>query len=452
MKKYDTIVVGAGTAGTLAAKTIAEAGLSTLLVDLKTRDHIGNKICGDVIGEYHFKELGIRPPNNGAIENKVKGLKVYSPDEETVFTFASQEFMGFMLNRHLFGQWLLQNALDSGAELLDSTMFMEPIIDKGVVHGIKAKDESGNRITVKSKVVVDASGYFGVVRNKLPLEMGFEGKLANEDVELCYREVRQLEQELDDTNYCKILLNQENTPGGYTWIFPKKDGQVNAGLGFYMHGEYPNPKDIFYKHVVSKPLFKGSSIIKMGGGFIPTRRPIDRLVGNGVVLIGDAASLVNPVNGGGIGPSMASGYLAGQTIIDALEKGEATEENLWSYGSNLMLSYGKKCAGLDVFRRFLVSTDDTDLNYGMRYRLVTEEDLYRAGRGEEFDFKITEIVRRVFRGIKRFHFLKKLSLAVRLMKQVRSHYEDYPTSPELFEVWQVKTLSLFDQVRSSLQN
>ena len=452
MEKYDAIVVGAGTAGTLAAKTIAEAGLSTLLMDSKTRDHIGNKVCGDVIGEHHFKELGISNPNNGAFENKVKGLKVYSPDEETVFTFSSQDFLGFMLNRHLFGQWLLQNAVDAGAELLDSTMFMEPIIEKGVVQGIKAKDGSGSRITVRSKVVVDASGYFGVVRNKLPLEMGFEGKLAFEDVELCYREVRQLEQELDDPDHCNILLNQENTPGGYTWIFPKKDGQVNAGLGFYMHGEYPNPKTIFDKHVVSKPLFKGSSIIKMGGGFIPTRRPIDRLVGNGVVIIGDAASLVNPINGGGIAPSMKSGYFAGQTIIDALEKGEATEENLWSYGCNLMRSYGKKQASLDVFRRFLLSTDDTDLNYGMRYRLLTVEDLYQAGIGEKFDSNITENVRRLFRGIKRLHILKKLSLTGRLMKQVRSHYEDYPASPDLFETWRVKTLGLIDQVRSSLQN
>jgi len=88
----------------------------------------------------------------------------------------------------------------------------------------------------------------------------------------------------------------------------------------------------------------------------------------------------------------------------------------------------------------------------MRHRLVTEEDLYQAGRSEKFDSNITENVRRVFRGIKRLHILKKLSLTGRLMKQVRSHYDDYPTSPELFGAWRVKTLSLFDQVRSSLQN
>ncbi|MBC8462727.1 hypothetical protein H8D76_00025, partial [Candidatus Bathyarchaeota archaeon] len=103
-------------------------------------------------------------------------------------------------------------------------------------------------------------------------------------------------------------------------------------------------------------------------------------------------------------------------------------------------------------RSFLLPTDDTALNYGMRYRLLTVEALYQAGIGEKFDSNIPETVRRFFRGIKRLHILKKLSLTGRLMKQVRSHYEDYPASPDLFETWRVKTLGLIDQVRSSLQN
>ncbi len=452
MKKYDVIIVGAGTAGSLAAKTVAKAGLTTLILDSKPRDQIGNKVCGDVIGDHHFKELGITDPHNGAFKNQVKGIKVYSPDEETVFTVANQDFMGFMLNRQRFGQWLLDEAIETGAELCDSTMFMEPVIDNGAVRGVVAKDSSGKRVTLESKVVVDASGFFGVVRNKLPVSMGIEGKLANEDVELCYREVRQLEQPIEDTDYCHIILNQKNTPGGYTWVFPLEDAQVNLGLGIYMEGNYPSPKEVFYKHLIPKPMFKGSTIIKMGGGFDPTRRPIDKLVGNGVVLTGDAASLVNPVHGGGIGPSMKSGYFAGKAIIEALGKGEATEENLWSYPSDFMKDYGKKQASLDVFRRFLIATDDTDLNYGMKYQLLTQEDIYNAGMGEEFDSNITDTAMRVFRGISKLHFLKKLSLTVKLMKDMRAHYSLYPESPADFDPWRVKTVELIDEARSSLQH
>ena len=451
MDKYDVIIVGAGTAGSLTAKTVAKAGLKTLIIESKPKDQVGNKVCGDVVGDHHFQELGIKDPKNGSFRNQVRGIKVYSPDEETVFTVANQDFMGFMLNRQRFGQWLLDNAIEAGSELLDSTMFIEPVINNGAVRGVVAKDSTGKRVTLESKVVVDASGYFGVVRNKLPVSMGFEGKLANEDVELCYREVRQLEQPIEDEDYCHIILNQKNTPGGYTWVFPLDGAQVNLGLGIYMHGNYPSPKKIFYKHLVSKPMFKDSKILKMGGGFDPTRRPIDRLVGNGVVLTGDAASLVNPVHGGGIGPSMKSGFFAGKAIIKALEKGDATEENLWSYPSEFMKDYGKKQASLDVFRRFLIATDDQDLNYGMKYQLLTQEDIYMAGMGEEFDSNITDTARRVFLGISKLHFLKKLSLTVKLMKEVRVHYDTYPETPADFDAWRVKTVSLIDEARSTLQ-
>ena len=297
LQKYDAIIVGAGSAGTLAAKTIAKAGLTTLMIDSKRRDRIGNKICGDAIGEHHLLKLGLKNPNNGAFEHKVKGLKIYSPNQETVFTFTRPDFMGYILNRHLFGQWLLENALDSGSDLLDSTMFMNPIIEHGAIRGIRAKDRQGNLISIRSKVVVDASGYYGVVRNKLSPEMGFEGKLEKEDVDVCYREIRQLEHEMDDTDYCHLYLNQNDSPGGYSWIFPRKNGQVNAGLGVNLQ-EHINPRKRFYKTLVSLPMFKNSSIIHKGGGLEPTRRPLDRLVGNGLVLVGDAASLVNPINGG----------------------------------------------------------------------------------------------------------------------------------------------------------
>lgn len=450
--KYDVIIVGAGTAGALAAKTTAKAGLSTLIVENKEREQVGNKVCGDVVGEHHFKVLGITNPNNGAFRNRVKGIKVFSPDEDTIFTVANQDFMGFMLHRQKFGQWLLDDAIEAGAEIMDQTMFMEPVIKDGAVKGIVARQRSGRKLTLESKVVVDASGYFGVVRNKLPESFGIEGKLDNEDVEICYREVRQLEAPIEDEEYCQIILNQKNTPGGYTWVFPLDGAQINVGLGLHMHANYQSPKEVFYNHIAKKPYFENSTILKQGGGFDPTRRPIDKLVGNGVVLTGDAASLVNPVHGGGIGPSMKSGYFAGNAIIEALEKGEATEENLWSYPGEFMKDYGKKQASLDVFRRFLIATDDQDLNYGMKYQLLTQEDIYMAGMGEEFDSNITDTARRVFRGISKLHFLKKLSLTVKMMKDLRAHYDTYPETPADFAAWQQKTVRFIDEARIALQN
>lgn len=451
LNSYDVIVAGAGTAGCLAAKTTAEAGLKTCLIERKRREEIGEKVCGDALGEHHLKNLGLEKPQGGELEKRIEGIKIYSPDLETVFTIAHEDFVGYLLNRRLFGQWLLKKALDEGTVLLDSTQCLEPTIEKDFVTGLQAKNlKTGENVKLKAKFVVDASGFLAVLRRKLPREMGIENEVANEDVEACYREIRQLKQETKNEGYCEIYLNQKVTPGGYTWIFPKGGAKVNAGLGICMRGKFPNPKNQFYKHILTRPLFEGSLLLQGGAWYDPTRKPLDNMVGNGVIIVGDAACLVNPIHGGGIGPSMLGGHLAGETIIETLEKGNVSQKSLWSLNRRYMELYGAKQAGLDVFRMMLLTTSDEDLNYGMKYKLLMEEDVLKAGLGEEFHLKVTDTAKRVFKGFKRIRFLNKLRITVNLMKQVKAHYNNYPESPKNFKEWQLKTEALFKEAKSKV--
>jgi digeranylgeranylglycerophospholipid reductase len=450
LEKFDAVVVGAGTAGCLAAKTIAEAGLKVCLVEKKNKEEVGEKICGDALGEHHLKTLGLEKPQGGELEKRIEGIRIFSPDENTIFTIAHEDFVGHMLNRRLFGQWLLNKAIDSGATFMDSTLFLEPVLEKGFVTGISAKNGKGETVLLESKVLVDASGFNAVVRHKLPAEIGIEREIAKEDVEACYREIRELKQQSENTTYCDIYLNQKVTPGGYTWIFPKSGTKVNVGLGICMYGDFPNPKKQFYNHILAKPAFEGSVLLTGGAWFDPTRRPLDNMVGNGVIITGDAASLVNPIHGGGIGPSMLSGFYAGKTITEALEKGEPTQEALWPYNKMYMESYGQKQASLDVFRMLLIKSSDEDLNYGMGCKLLTEDDVLKAGLGDDFHLNIGETARRVFRGIKRVRFLNKLRLTVKMMRQVREHYDTYPETPENFEQWRLQTVNLIEQARDKL--
>ncbi len=451
MEHYDAIVVGAGTAGCLAAKTIAELGLKVCIVEKKKRDEIGEKICGDALGEHHLKTLGLEKPTGGELDTKIDGIKIYSPDENTIFTIADKDFIGFLLNRRLFGQWLLKKATDKGALLQDNMNFRSPIIEKGAVVGLTAKNMITGKVTeMRSKVVVDASGYFGMVRKQLPAEMGIDRDIANEDVEACYREIRQLKQENENTNFCEIYLNQAASPGGYIWIFPKGGARVNVGLGICMRGNYPNPKQQLYNTAFKKPVFEGSLVLTGGSWFDPVRRPLDNMVANGVMLVGDAASLVNPIHGGGIGPSMLSGYFAGQQIAEALAKGEPTKEALWGYNKKYIETYGKKQGTLDIFKMFLLSCSDEDLNYGMNEKLMTEDDVLKAGMGDDFHLNITETAKRVFRGLRRVGFLNRLRLTVTMMKGLRAHYNTYPTSPEGFEPWRLQTIKLIEEARKKL--
>jgi geranylgeranyl reductase family protein len=449
MEKFDVIVVGAGTAGCIAAKTVAESGLKVCLIEKNSRENVGEKICGDAIGEHHLTFLGLEKPSGGELEAKIDGMKIYSPDENTVFTVADEDFKGYMLNRPLFGQWLLKKAIDKGAQLQDNTNFRTPIIEKSAVVGITAKNmKTGQVSELRSKVVIDATGYFGMLRKQLPTEFGIEQQIDNQDVEACYREIRQLKHESKNTQYCEIYLSQTASPGGYTWIFPKGGNRVNVGIGALMRKTgYPNPKEQLYNTAFKKPLFEGSTVITGGAWFDPVRRPLDSMVSNGVAIIGDAASLVNPIHGGGIGPSMLSGHFAGKQIIEALNKGEPTKEALWGYNKTYMDTYGKKQGALDIFKIFLLSCNDDDINYGMNQKLLTEDDVLKASMGDDFKLNITETAKRIFKGIRRIGFLNKLHLTVTMMKELRTHYNTYPTTPNGFETWQNQTINLINQAR-----
>jgi len=437
LKKFDIIVVGAGTGGCMAAKTTAKAGLKVCLVDRKRAEDIGDKVCGDAIGSHHFDILGLDYPTGDEFEHKIVGAKIYSPDGKVVFHVEMEDFRGFIVNRRLFGQRLLKDAVDAGSTLFDSVQVTKPIIKNGFVTGVSVRaPKTGEKNTLYGDVVVDASGYSAVLRRNLPLEMGVDAEIEEEDVVICYREIRRLKKEVTEPDFGELYVSRTIAPGGYAWVFPESHGKVNVGLGVAMVKGFPNPKKLLYDHILSRPQFEESTRVTGGGGHDPTRRPLDCMTGNGILIVGDAACQVNPIHGGGIGPSMRGGAFGGETIIEALERGDASREALWPYNVKYMRSYGAKQAGLDVFRMFLQGSSDEDLSYGMKYRVVTEDDILKASMAGEVRLNITEATRRVFRALGKLGFLKRLRDMAKLVKEAKALYQQYPASAQGFKEWQ----------------
>ncbi len=451
MERFDVVIVGAGTGGCTAAKTAASAGLNVCLIDCKSEREIGNKVCGDAIGRHHFDTLGLKYPSGDELERKILGVKVYSPDTHSIFRVVGEGLHGFIVNRHSFGQRLLKEALDANVTLIDNTFVSKPIINGGFVRGVEAINvKSGEKIRVESEAVIDASGMSAAIRSKLPPESGIETNVDKTDLIACYREIRRLKSELEDGDFCRIYLNLEVAPGGYYWIFPERGEKVNVGLGVIATPESPNPKRQLYKYVLSSPLFEDSILIHKGGGLVPTRRPLSSIVWNGVIFIGDAACHVNPIHGGGMGPSMIGGRIAGETLTEAMEKGDLGVESLWNANVRYMSSYGAKQAGLDVFRIFLQGLDNEDLNYGMKYRLLREEDVLHVSMGEDVKLNITEATRRVFVGFGKLPLLKKLIKMVSISREVKSLYKDYPKEPRDFPSWKEKVKQIFENAKRSI--
>jgi len=455
LSKFDVVVAGAGTAGSMTALTAAKAGLKVCLLDRKPREQIGEKICGDAVGKHHFDNLGLAYPKGEELQLRIAGVRIYSPDMKTVFEIEEKQLYGFILNRRMFGQRLVNEAADAGATLLDSTMILDPMFKDGFVAGVTAKNmHSQGKIQLQSKVVVDASGFNGVLRKKLPPQLGIDLHVDNEDVEACYREIRQLEgwggHEVD-AGFLELYLDMNVTPGGYTWVFPEGGNKVNVGLGVSMKKGFPNPRTQLYEHVLSKPRFEGSTILNEGTWYLPTRRPLDCMTGNGVLVVGDAACQVNPVHGGGIGPSMTGGFTAGQVIADSIEKGDVSRAGLWQYNVRYMRSYGAKQAGLDIFRLFLLNhVGNEEINYGMKYKLVTQDDVLQVTQGQDLHLNITEKTRRAFRGFGKLGMLIRLRDAANLLKKMKNLYNNYPESPAGFSEWQRKTRETMQEANKRL--
>jgi geranylgeranyl reductase family protein len=451
MKEFDVVVVGAGTAGSMTAKTAAKAGLNVCLLDSKPRPDIGEKVCGDAVGKHHFDELGLSYPRGEELRAKIKGIRIYSPDMQTTFTVKSETY-GFILNRRRFGQRLLDDAVDAGATLHDSTIATKPETKRGYVTGVTAKDtRKHSTIQLQAKLVVDASGFTAILRKCLPTEIGIDLQVNNEDVEACYREIRQLKSDGFDQKYCEIFLDQTQTPGGYYWIFPEGENKINVGLGVAMVKGFPNPKDQLYRHVLPYSKVKDSTFVKGGSWCVPTRRPLDCMTGNGIVLVGDSACQVNPIHGGGIGPSMKGGSLAGIAIVKAIEEGDVSREGLWQYNVDYMKSYGAKQAGLDIFRLFLLkSIGNEEINYGMKYKLITEDDLLKVSEGQNLKLRISDKTRRAFYGFGKVPMLRRLAYAASMLKKMKTHYSEYPSSANGFEKWRKQTHAMMDEAKLRL--
>jgi len=440
LKVYDLLIVGAGTAGCIAAKTAAEKGLDVRLIDCKPEDKVGDKVCGDAVGKHHFDRLGLSYPAGEDFECSMLGIDVYSPDLKTRFRIEGKGVSGFGINRHKFGQRLLKEALAKGVAFHDCTVALAPLIEGGFVKGVKAQNsKEGWKQYIHGKVTIDASGVSGIIRQNLPAEFGLDRRIDSKDLIALYRELRSNVESGSD--FSEIYLNQQAAPGGYYWIFYKGDGRANVGVGVEMKKSYLNPKARLYQYVLFRREFKNSKVIHGGGGIVPTRRPLDCLVANGVMLIGDAACLVNPISGGGIGPSMLSGRLAAETAVEALASGDFSRDGLWQYNIDFMKEYGGKQAGLDIFRIFLQSIGDDELNYGMKHQLVKQQDVLKASLTGSLKLSITDKAERALKNLGKLGFLIRLRNTAKKMREMKKMYLEYP-SPKGFEQWKIKVAKI----------
>ncbi|MCK4286557.1 MAG: tryptophan 7-halogenase, partial [Candidatus Lokiarchaeota archaeon] len=324
--------------------------------------------------------------------------------------------------------------------------------ENGTVTGLKVKLENGEKIELKSKLVIDASGFYSPIRKALNSSL-IEKTIPKEDSILCYREIIKFSpkaQEIQDPEYITIILDQEKAPGGYIWYFPKNESSINIGLGAFM--DYKGKvKDLYHKHVfqeyIKTPKYK---IISTGGGVVPVRRPLWSCADNGIILIGDSACQVNPLHGGGIDPSMRAGFYAANSATRAIEENNVSINALWGYNHQVMTNFGAEFAALDLLRIVLQTLSNDDINFGLERDLLTGEEILEISSKGELNLSIITMAKKAIKGISRPNLLLDLNFLRIKMNEINSLYKSFPDALDRFPEWKEKVIGIYDKIRKMI--
>jgi electron transfer flavoprotein-quinone oxidoreductase len=353
-EKFDVIVVGAGPAGTSCALVCAQRGLNVLLIE--RGEYPGSKnVMGGVLYRKQMEELIPEFWKEAPLERPVIEQRFWMMDKESVVQFGYkglewgvEPYNNFTVLRAQFDQWFAKKAVEAGALLINETVVTECIVENGKVIGVRTDRPNGE---VYADVVVLADG----VNSLLSKQLGFHKEFRPDEVALTVMEVINLPKEkindrfnLEDNQGCTIEIFGDSTKGnlGTAFLYTNKDS-LNIGVGTTLSSMIKSKMkpydllDYLKTHPMVKPMLAGGESAEYLAHLIPEGgyRSVPKVAGNGVVVVGDAAQLVNAIHREGSNMAMHSGLLAAETVIEAKHRGDFSQSSLNLYRQKLYDSF-----------------------------------------------------------------------------------------------------------------
>jgi len=327
MKKLscDVIVVGGGPGGSMASKYAALGGLDVIMIEKKAE--IGSPLrCAEGVSKKWLAEIGVKPDPKWICAD-MDGATIVSPSG---YTFKLDESkagseVGYVLERHMFDKMLAEQAAAAGAKIMMRTGCTGVIKKDGKLVGIKARS-MGEEIEIQAKCIVAADGF----ESQVARWAGLDTKLDAKDIDTCIQ-YRMTNIDIDP-KYCEFVIGSA-APGGYIWIFPKGKRVANVGIGVQVakckHGA--DPKYYLDKFIEKDKRLKKGQIIEVVGGGVSTCPGLDEAIADNLVLVGDAARIIDPITGGGIAHACLTGMYAGKVLTDCAKKSDFSKKALKPY-------------------------------------------------------------------------------------------------------------------------
>jgi len=308
MPSFDAVIAGAGPAGLGAAETLARRGRTVLVVEQS--HEIGSPIRtsgGSFIDE--LDELGI-PAH---LYHPIPRAIFRSPNNSARFEFKKPALCVIDV-RGVF-QFLAERAISAGASIRLSTAATAPVIEGGIVRGVRTRDGE-----IPCRILIDATGYRCTLLKQAGLDPGFRRFGIGAEYDLYAPDC--------DQNEVIIAVGGEVAPSGYAWIFPWGRNRVRAGVGIIHPDSSAKPDFFLDRFVASVPSLQRAQPIEHHSGLIPSERFASAFAGPGILGVGDAAGHASSLLGEGIRWAIRAGRMAGDAAADALEAGDVSRESL----------------------------------------------------------------------------------------------------------------------------
>ncbi|MEY3421703.1 MAG: hypothetical protein RIR48_1999 [Bacteroidota bacterium] len=338
---FDVVICGGGPGGSACAMGFVGTNLKVAVIE-KTL-YPREKVCGDGMAPYIPKALHkMSPEFKTAFDGfnqrlAINNVKVIAYNGKT-FQIPFPE-PWFVSRRYHFDNFLYQQA----SSLPNVTFFLEEQVTEVVVSENIVNIQTNKNRKITSNLIIGCDGATSIVRRQLS---NYQLEGANHCVALraYYSNVENVQ--LDTFEFHFI----QKHPNGYFWIFPSENGESNVGFGTLskeVTDQNLKLKDIFLSIIEQTPhlknRFKNAKLIgSIKGWGIPLGYKKHTISGDRFMLVGDAASVADPLSGEGIGQAIVTGRIAAFQAIKCFEANNFSEKFLRQYDIEVEKKWGKQ--------------------------------------------------------------------------------------------------------------
>ncbi|HXE79157.1 MAG TPA: NAD(P)/FAD-dependent oxidoreductase [Vicinamibacterales bacterium] len=298
MLECDALIVGGGPAGSTCARALRQAGWNVVVMDRATFPR--DKVCAGWVTPHVLRAIELDPAEYrraGLTMQEITGFRTSVEGRPPVETQYGEP-ISYAIRRCEFDTFLLRR---SGAQVLEGTALtsLHRDGDDWVANG-----------SVRAPIVIGAGGHFCPVARHLRNGEGVPEPVVAKEAEFILDEDSPVAPQVPELFFCRDLE-------GYAWCV-RKGTYVNVGIGRRVNERFGAHVEAFKEFLERSGKAPGASRAKWKGhAYLACGTGSRRLVGEGMLLIGDAAGLAYPESGEGIRPAVESGLLAARTVIAA---------------------------------------------------------------------------------------------------------------------------------------